>query len=87
MKLTIGEKWHKVEDEFCEELTVTGLESIEDEIPTGEVVLPKDGDSYIEVRVINSVSAEFFTTKTKLKHLNENWERGEAPVEMVGMMA
>jgi len=78
MKITIGEKWHRDEPEYVEEAKVTGLESIDSEVPEGEVVLPKDGDSHIKVRMINSITAEYYHTKVKLRHLVENFERGEA---------
>lgn len=78
MKLEIGEAWHRDREEYVEELKVDGLQAIEGPIPDGEVVVPKDGDSIIEVRVINSISAEWFTTKMTLRQLNDKWERGEA---------
>jgi hypothetical protein len=78
MKLTIGETWHKEREEYVEELKVDGIQAIEAPIPDGDVVVPKDGDSIIEVRVINNISAEWFTTKMTLRQLNDNWEQGEA---------
>jgi hypothetical protein len=86
MKLTIGEKWHREETEYIEEMTIEGLASIEDQLPNGEVVLPKNGDSKVKVRIINSVTANFFTTEVKLRAIVNNWERGEAPIEMPGML-
>lgn len=86
MKLTIGEKWYKERDEYTEELTVEGLDAIDTPIAKGEVVLPENGDSLIEVRIINDITAKFFTTEIRLKNLVQNWERGEAPVEMPGML-
>lgn len=78
MKLTIGETWHREREEYVEELRVDGLQSIEGPIPDGEDVVPIDGDSIIEVRMINNISAEFFTTEMTLRQLNNQWERGEA---------
>ena len=86
MKLTIGEKWHKERDEYTEELTVEGLDSIDTPIAKGEVVLPENGESLIEIRIVNDITAKFFTTEIRLKHLVQDWERGEAPVEMPGML-
>lgn len=86
MKLTVGEKWHKERDEYTEELTVEGLDSIDGPMANGKMVLPENGDSLIEVRIINDITAKFFVTEIRLKNLVQNWERGEAPVEMPGML-
>lgn len=80
MKLTIGETWHRDREEYVEELRVDGLRSINGPIPDGEDVVPRNGDSIIEVRIINNISAEFFTTEMTLRQLHENWERGEADI-------
>lgn len=87
MKLVVGEKYHRDEEAYVEELTIEGLESIGDPVAKGEVVVPKDGDSMVKVRIINSVTASFFTTSVRLKTIVNNWEKGEAPVEMPGMLA
>lgn len=80
MKLEIGETWHRDREEYVEELKVDGLQAIEGPIPDGETVLPENGDSIIEVRVINNISAKWFTTKMTLRQLCQNWQRGEADV-------
>jgi len=35
---------------------------------------------------VNDYTANFFVTEIRLKNLVRNWERGEAPVEMPGML-
>lgn len=80
MKLTVGETWHREGEGYTEELTVDGLGAIDGPIPEGREVLPKDGDSIIEVLIINNISAKFFTTKMSLRQLNDKWERGEAEI-------
>lgn len=80
MKLEIGETWHREGDGYVEELTVEGLESIDDQIPEGETVLPKNGDSLIEVRIINSVSEDFHYHEIPLRNLVDKWEQGEADI-------
>jgi hypothetical protein len=82
MKLVISEKWHKNGEEYYEELTVRGLESIEEELPNGEVVVPKDGDSFIEVSMTNDITGQVFDYSMRLRDIVEHWERGEAPVKM-----
>lgn len=78
MKLEIGEKWNNEGEKYVEELTVEGLQSIDEPIAKGETVLPKDGDSVIEVRIINNISGKFFTTTVTLRELVDRFEKGEA---------
>lgn len=80
MKLTIGERWHREGQGYVEELTVEGLQSIDHPLPNGREVVPKDGESIIEVRIINSISEEFHFHKISLQNLNKSWERDEASI-------
>jgi hypothetical protein len=75
--LTIGEKYHREGNGYTEELTVTGLDSIDDPLDQGEIVVPENGDSLIEARVINDITANHFTTTVKLRDLVNNWQEGE----------
>lgn len=77
MILTIGEKYHREGNGYTEELTVTGLDSIDDPLDQGEIVVPENGDSLIEARVINDITANHFTTTVKLRDLVNNWQEGE----------
>jgi len=77
MKLEIGEKWNNECDLYVEELTVEGLKSIDDQIPKGETVLPINGNSKVQVRIINNVRERFFTTTITLRELVDRFEKGE----------
>jgi hypothetical protein len=81
MKLTVGETWHKEKENYREQLTVEGLDSIDNFTPKGDVVVPRGPNSHIEVRIINDISAKFYNTTIKLKHLVNQWERGEIEIE------
>jgi len=78
MKLTIGDKYHNEQEQYVEEVEIIGLESIDENIPKGEVVVPKDGDSVIEVRCINNITGDFFPTRLTLRDLHNRFEQGEA---------
>lgn len=82
MKLTIGAKWHKEGEMYHEELTIRGLDSIDEPLADGEVVLPRDGDSFVEVTIQNDITGQVYDYSMRLRDIVENWEKGEAPVEM-----
>jgi len=75
-----------VTESDVEELTVEGIAVLDGRIERGEVVHSNNDELKIEVRIINNNNARFFTTGIRLKHLVQDWERGEAPVEMPGML-
>jgi hypothetical protein len=78
MILTIGDKYHYKESDYVEEVEIVGLDSVDEELSKGTKILPKNGDSKIEIRGINTISAEYFHTTTPLKFLVEEYEKGEA---------
>ena len=82
MKLTIGDHYHRHGNSYIEQLTIEGLDSINEPIPKGETVVPKNGDSHIEVRVINDITGEFFHTTITLRNLANRWKKGKAPIEV-----
>jgi hypothetical protein len=78
MKITIGDKYHREGDNYVEQLEIVGLDAIDEPLPNGETVVPKNGDSHIEVRIINNITAEYFHTTISLHNLANRWQEGTA---------
>jgi hypothetical protein len=76
MKLVIGERWFKDGGSYREQLTVTGIEEIDEDFEVGTTVVPTDGESGVEVSVKNSMGAEYERTM-KLCDFVANYNRGE----------
>jgi hypothetical protein len=76
MKLVIGERWIRGGAEYREEITVNGLESIDDDFENGTTVVPIDGDSGVEVTVENSMGASYDKV-VPLRELVGDYSRGE----------
>jgi hypothetical protein len=76
MKLEIGNTWEsKDSDEIA---TIEGLEVIDKQLPLGEVVVPRDGDEKVKVRIERG-EVPWYTTTMTLRDLNENYERRRRP--------
>lgn len=78
MILTIGDKYHHDANHYVEQLEIVGLDSVDEELSEGSKILPQDGESEIEVRMINNISCEYFHTTIPLNYLAESFEEGEA---------
>jgi hypothetical protein len=77
MKLTIGDKYKRSTDNYKEELEIVGCNASwlsNAQLSKGDVFCPNKEDM-IEVRIINSVSCEFFHTEISLKNLVNRWNK------------
>jgi hypothetical protein len=77
MKLTVGDKYTRKTSEYKEELEIVGCNAdwcSDVDFVKGLDFVPEKDDP-IKVRVINSISCEFFHTEISLKRLVNNWEK------------
>ena len=70
MKLEIGSRWRNDFSKFAVEAKVTGLESIDEELSDGEIVLPEGPKSMVEIEKYDNVSGADYESTVQLEIQN-----------------
>ena len=77
MKLTIGNSYENVQEDYREEIKIQGIDGIDNtELSYGDVIVPRKEDR-IKVLCINNISSEWFSTTISLRRIAKQFDKIE----------